>query len=208
MAVFQFWDLKNVFPRFFKSSEINTILSMSFKSTSTSSGKSGWLARSIPWEYFPIITFFQFSAFCNNTQFGRFFTFHLHIFQNLCHTHSFNPLAKYHVLPIQVWSQNCGDEGLGAIDVAARVGHAQQSLLVMLIMEIFTFRFFTTNAFSTCPILIWEVSTLNHQFLNNSMQRTSFEMERFPSGGSNAFFSYIQCTIIFCSFGIISAKQF
>ena len=44
MAISQFWDLKNVFPMFFKSSDINKILSTSFKSTSASSGKSGWLS--------------------------------------------------------------------------------------------------------------------------------------------------------------------
>lgn len=40
-------------------------------------------------------------------------------------------------------------------------------IFLYLIMKIFIFKFFTINTFSTCPILIWEVSTLNHKLLNN-----------------------------------------
>lgn len=35
------------------------------------------------------------------------------------------------------------------------------------------------HTFSICPILIREVSTLNHKFLNNSVEQISFEMKRF-----------------------------
>ena len=40
------------------------------------------------------------------------------------------------------------------------------------------------------------------------MERASFEMERFPSGGSNAFLSCTQYMKFFCSFGYNICKQF
>lgn len=105
MAITQFWDLNKEFPMFFKCSVTDKISSTSFKSTSASSEISMTVTRTILGEYSLIIPFLQFSAFCNNAQFGSFLTFHLHIFPNPCHTHSFHHLPKQHVFPMSEESE-------------------------------------------------------------------------------------------------------
>lgn len=57
---------------------------------------------------------------------------------------------------------------------------------IRLTVKTFIFRFFITNTFSSYALLIWEVSTIKHKFLNNSVERVSFEIGRLPSGRSTA----------------------
>ena len=59
----------------------------------------------------------------------------------------------------------------------------------MLTMEVFIFKFFIINIFSTCPILIGEVSTLNHKFLD-LMKRASFQFHHFPGGSDGKASAY------------------
>ena len=59
----------------------------------------------------------------------------------------------------------------------------------MLIMEVFIFKFFITNIVSACPILIGEVSTLNHKFLD-LMKRASFQFHHFPGGSDGKVSAY------------------
>ena len=156
------------------------------------SGKSGWLS-SEPSFLCKLVNYInsllglflsrplQFSTFCNNAQFGRFSTFHFHIFQNPCHTHSFNSLAKYHVshgneeseLPWQrtesCWS--CSPRSPCSVNPPGCTSRRNSRLQTS-----------PREHFSTCPILVREVSIQNLKFLNNSMEQASFEMERFSSG--------------------------
>ena len=56
-------------------------------------------------------------------------------------------------------------------------------------MEVFIFKFFIINILSTCPILIEELSTLNHKFLD-LMKRASFQFHNFPGGSDGKASAY------------------
>lgn len=97
------------------------------------------------------------------------------------HPFFFHYLAKYHVsnpneeLDLLWWrTENhlyCSLHLSGSVNLP---GHAYN--------RNFHFQIFTINTFSICPILIREVSTRNHKFLNNSVEQVSLEMERFSVG--------------------------
>lgn len=70
---------------------------------------------------------------------------------------------------------------------------------IRLTVKTFIFRFFITNTFSSYALLIWEVSTIKHKFLNNSVERVSFEVGRLPSGRSTAPLFFTQWMKISCS---------
>lgn len=59
--------------------------------------------------------------------------------------HTFNNLAKHHVLSIQPWTWHSGDEELRPIGVGTSIGHTQQSRLGVSDVEVFIFEFFTVN---------------------------------------------------------------
>lgn len=52
--------------------------------------------------------------------------------QHLDHAHALQHLPEHHVLAVQVRCGHGGDEELRAVGVGPSIGHAQQSLFIML----------------------------------------------------------------------------
>lgn len=60
--------------------------------------------------------------------------------------HSLQNFSKDNMLAVQPWSQNCGDEELGAVGVFASVGHAEPAGAVVLQLEVLVRETVSINA--------------------------------------------------------------
>jgi hypothetical protein len=95
-------------------------------------------------------------------------------------------LAKDDVLAIKPGSDDRGDEELRAVGVAASVGHAEQALLCVLELEVFIIELVAIDGLATGAIALGEVTTLDHEVLNNAVEARSLVAEAFLAGRKSA----------------------
>lgn len=72
-----------------------------------------------------------------------------------------------------------GDEELRTVGVLACVCHAQQALLGVLQLEVFIFKLVPVDGFAASPITLGEITTLNHEVLDDAVERRPFVAEAF-----------------------------
>ncbi len=65
------------------------------------------------------------------------------------------------------------DEKLWAICICSSIGHREVSFFLMLQVEILIIECESINRFSTCPITVWEVSSLDHEAFDDSVEGTT-----------------------------------
>jgi hypothetical protein len=64
-----------------------------------------------------------------------------------------------------------GDEELRAIGIFARVCHTKNTLLGMLQLEVFIGEFIAVDRFTASSISTGEITTLDHEVLDDSVER-------------------------------------
>jgi len=84
--------------------------------------------------------------------------------------HTLNHFTEDNMSAIQPGSFLNGDEKLGSIGVFTSVGHGQPAGTVMLELEVFVSEAFAINGASTSTISTGEISSLDHEILDNAME--------------------------------------
>lgn len=79
-------------------------------------------------------------------------------------------LAEDNVTSIEPASDDCGDEELGAVGVFSGVGHAEQSFAGVLELEVLIWELVAIDRFAACAISGREVSSLDHEGLDDTVE--------------------------------------
>ena len=90
--------------------------------------------------------------------------------------------TKDGVLTVQPWAWNSGDEELGTVGVWTSVSHGQQTWLGVLQGEVFIGKFFTVDGLTTGTVVTSEVTTLQHELWDDSVESRTFVTETLFTG--------------------------
>ena len=93
-----------------------------------------------------------------------------------------------------------GDEELRTVGVGTSIGHGQQTRTSVLQLEVLIGELFAVNAFASSTISVGEITTLNHEAGNNTVENGVFVVERLARF-TNALFTSTQSTEVFDSLG-------
>jgi hypothetical protein len=85
------------------------------------------------------------------------------------------------------------------VGIFAGVGHAKETLFRMLQFEVLVFKFVSVDGFSTRSITLGEITTLDHELLDDTMEPGAFIAE--------AFFTCCQGTEVLRSLSMPSAHK-
>lgn len=107
-------------------------------------------------------------------------------------------LTKDSVLSVQPGSHNSGDEELGTVGVSSGIGHGQQEWLVVLQLEVLIIKLSTVDGFTTSTISSGEVTTLEHELRDHSVEVATLVVQRLALF-TNALFSSAQSSEVFSS---------
>jgi hypothetical protein len=94
------------------------------------------------------------------------------------HTVLIGDLSEDHVLSVEPWGLDCGDVELGAVGVGTSVGHGDDSDVVFH-DEVLVFEFWSVNGLSSGAVVVGEVSSLDHEVLDDSVEDRAFVFEDF-----------------------------
>lgn len=86
-------------------------------------------------------------------------------------------LAENDVAAVEPRGDNSGDEELRAVGVGAGVGHGQQTGAVVGELEVLVGELLTIDGFSTSAIATGEVTTLEHEVGDDSVERRALVAE-------------------------------
>ena len=86
------------------------------------------------------------------------------------HIVSSNQLTEDSVCAIEPVSRTEGNEELAAVGVGACVGHAEQSSLIVLDVEVFVGELGSVDGDSACAVVVREVTALGHEILDHSVE--------------------------------------
>lgn len=116
--------------------------------------------------------FLHFSTLGNNNRdLGTIVRSRGNIFNLLEHQHTVDDLTEYNVLSVQKVTRSTGDEKLTAVSVFPTIRHRKHPRRRVLHYEIFVGELgATVNTARTGPISVNEISTLDHEILNDSME--------------------------------------
>lgn len=79
-------------------------------------------------------------------------------------------LAKDNMFAIQVTRLAGADKELGSVGVFASVGHAQKAQFIVLPGEVLIFKFLAVDALSPSAVSSGEVSALDHEIFDHSVE--------------------------------------
>ena len=90
------------------------------------------------------------------------------------------------MLAIQVRTRSQRDEKLGAVRVRTGVCHGEQEGLRVFQHEVFVGKVFTVDRFSTRPVTLGEVASLDHEPWDYPMKLRSFVVKLFARHFANS----------------------
>ena len=155
------------------------------------------------WHYFSLAKIFKTAKYSHlptiwNCDFGLRYTLLRAIRFYLPYGfHSSDNPPKDNMFPIEMWTRNRSDEELRSVCVWTCVSHRQQPRLIMLVLEVFIFKLLPINWFSTSPIEMSEVTSLQHELRYHTVKYRALVVEllaRFCS----AFLTCAEAPEIFC----------
>lgn len=110
---------------------------------------------------------------------------------------TFDDFTKDNVLTVQPWAWNSGDEKLGTVGVWTSVSHGQQTWFGVLLAKVFIGEFFTVNGLTTGTVTSGEVTTLQHELRDNSVEvRTGVTVTFFTSTKGSEVFSSLWDNVV------------
>lgn len=80
-------------------------------------------------------------------------------------------LTEDNVLTIEPRSDNGGDEELGTVGVGTSVSHGEKTDLVVVLLEVLIGESSTVDRFATSTVVVGEVTTLEHELGDNTVER-------------------------------------
>jgi len=86
---------------------------------------------------------------------------------------SLNNLSENDVLAIEPRGDDGGDEELGSVGVRSSVGHREKSGLGVLELEVLVSELLTVDGLSSGTVTLGEVTSLEHEFRDNSVEGRS-----------------------------------
>jgi len=95
-------------------------------------------------------------------------------------------LAEDNVLAIEPRGRNSGDEELRTVGVRAGIGHRQETGLSVLELEILVFELVAVNAFTASSVLVGEVTALQHEVWDNSVEWRVLVAESLLAGSQSS----------------------
>ena len=101
----------------------------------------------------------------------------LGVFDLLDDIKAFDNGAEDDVLAVEPWGLDGGDEELGAVGILASIGHRQHARSVVLQLEIFVRELGAVYGLAPGPVALGEVTALDHEALNNSVERAALVAE-------------------------------
>jgi len=125
----------------------------------------------------------QFAAVGDDAVFRRLVAVgRLRVFDLADNVHSFEDFAEHHVSSVQPASLHGGQEELRSVRVGSGVGHAQPSGAVMFEVEVLVGEFLSEDALAAGSVSAGEVSSLDHEVLDDAMEFGSLVSEAFGAG--------------------------
>ena len=95
----------------------------------------------------------------------------------LDNVHALDNLSEYDVLSIQPRAGNSANEELGSVGVGTSIGHGKNTRASVLVDEVLILELHAINALSSSSITIGEITTLEHELGNDSVEDASLEMQ-------------------------------
>ena len=74
------------------------------------------------------------------------------------------------MLSVEPRGGDCGNEELGAVSIGTCVGHGKQSGLGMFFVEVLILEFFSVDGLASGSVEVGEVSALEHELRNDSVE--------------------------------------
>ena len=105
-----------------------------------------------------------------------------HIFNLVHNVVALENFAEDDMTPIEPAGHDGGNEELGAVGVLASVGHAQQTLLGVLQLEVLIGELLAVDGFPACAISSSEVASLDHEALDDSVEGGALVAKAFLAG--------------------------
>jgi hypothetical protein len=100
--------------------------------------------------------------------------------------HAVNDLAEDDVGAVQPGGDNSGNEELGAVGILASVGHGQKTRLGVLDFEVLISELLAVNGLATGAIALGEVTTLEHETGDHTVETRSSVAKTMLAGGELA----------------------
>ena len=75
------------------------------------------------------------------------------------------------MLAIEPGGQDSGDEELGTVGVGTSVSHGEKTDLVVVLLEVLIGESSTVDRFATSTVVVGEVTTLEHELGDNTVER-------------------------------------
>jgi len=114
-----------------------------------------------------------------NGQLGSVVRAGLHVFDFAHGEHAVDDRTEHHVLVVQPLTLIAGDEKLTPVRIHAAVGHGEQTGFGVFVEEVLVSeRLALVDAHRSRTVALDEVATLNHEVLNDSMERCLEVAER------------------------------
>jgi hypothetical protein len=128
-------------------------------------------------------------------------------FSKICdscdYVHSFGDLPKHHMNIVKPWSSFKSYKELRGVSVRSCISHWKHPCFFVLIQKILILEVLSINRFTTCPIPICYITTLNTQPRFNPMKRRPLIAKRTPRNSSGPFFSCAEAPKAFSCLGHI-----
>lgn len=140
------------------------------------------------------------STINNSDSITRFFTITRCVFDFIKEFNIFGNSTEYDVLAIKPISILKCNEKLTAISVWTAVCHRKQTSFGVFSLEGFVFEFLTIDGFSSSSIFMSEITTLEHEILDETMENGVLIVERLALR-TNPLLTSAESTEILCRFG-------
>jgi hypothetical protein len=119
-------------------------------------------------------------------------------FESLNDVHTFDNFTENDVFSIEPWAWDGSDEELGSVSVRTSVGHGKKTWLGVFNWETFIIEFGSVDGFTTSSVSNGEVTTLDHELWDDSVEWASLVAKVF-SRSAFSLFTSAKSTEVFAS---------
>lgn len=90
------------------------------------------------------------------------------------------------MLSVEPWASNSGDEELGPVGVWTSISHGEQTWGSVLELEVLVSELLSVDGFSTSAVEVGEVSSLEHELRDDSVENGSLVAESLLSSAESS----------------------